>query len=140
MGGVGLAAIVGDQPTAAAAVAETRAELGGRRQAITLAALRYAEGVMAGTRVSSPTPSTWSARPPCNGSTAATGWTPATASSCSACSPRPVSATLDAARLLAAARRLLRYLAPGFTANRDAAAAAASEARQILGDDRFRQA
>jgi len=43
-----LAAIAGDQSTAAAAaVAETRAELGGRRQAITLAALRYAEGVMA---------------------------------------------------------------------------------------------
>jgi hypothetical protein len=42
-----LAATAGDQPTAAAAIAEARAELGGRRQAITLAALRYAEGVMA---------------------------------------------------------------------------------------------
>ena len=42
-----MAAIAGDQAAAAAAVAETRAELGGRRQAITAAALRYAEGVMA---------------------------------------------------------------------------------------------
>ena len=41
-----------------------------------------------GTGVSSPTPSAWSARPPCNGIWAGTGWTPATASSCSACSPR----------------------------------------------------
>ena len=49
----------------------------------------------------------------------------------------------DAARLLAAAdaaRRPLQYLAPGFTANRDAAAPAASQARHILGDDRFAQA
>ena len=49
----------------------------------------------------------------------------------------------DAARLLGAAdaaRRPLQYLAPGFTANRDAAARAASQARHILGDDRFAQA
>jgi DNA-binding CsgD family transcriptional regulator len=49
----------------------------------------------------------------------------------------------DAARLLAAAaaaRRPLQYLAPGFTANRAAAARAASQARRILGDDRFTQA
>jgi DNA-binding CsgD family transcriptional regulator len=49
----------------------------------------------------------------------------------------------DAARLLAAAaaaRRPLRYLAPGFTANRDAAAVAVSQARHILGDDHFSQA
>ena len=49
----------------------------------------------------------------------------------------------DAARLLAAAdaaRRPLQYLAPGFTANRDAAAHAASHARNILGEDRFTQA
>jgi hypothetical protein len=42
-----LAAAAGDQPTAAAAVGEARATLGGRRQAITAATLRYAEGVMA---------------------------------------------------------------------------------------------
>jgi len=42
-----LAAIAGDQATAADAVAEARTELGGRRQAITAAALRYAEGIMA---------------------------------------------------------------------------------------------
>ena len=49
----------------------------------------------------------------------------------------------DAARLLAAAdaaRRPLRYLAPGFTANRAAAARAVSQAREALGDDRFTQA
>ena len=49
----------------------------------------------------------------------------------------------DAARLLAAAdaaRRPLQYLAPGFTANRAAAARAVSQARQALGDDRFTQA
>ena len=48
----------------------------------------------------------------------------------------------DATRLLAAAdaaRRPLQYLAPGFTANRDAAASAASQARHTLGDDRFTQ-
>ena len=49
----------------------------------------------------------------------------------------------DAARLLAAAdaaRRPLQYLAPGFAANRSAAARAASQARHFLGDDRFTQA
>src|SRR5271165_5937911 len=49
----------------------------------------------------------------------------------------------DAARLLAAAdaaRRPLQYLAPGFTANRGAAARAARQARHILGEDRFTQA
>jgi DNA-binding CsgD family transcriptional regulator len=49
----------------------------------------------------------------------------------------------DAARLLAAAaaaRPPLQYLAPGFTANRGAAARAASQARRILGDDHFTQA
>ena len=46
-----------------------------------------------GTGRARPTPSTWPARPPCSGTGAVTGWTPATASSCSACSPRPASAT-----------------------------------------------
>ncbi len=49
----------------------------------------------------------------------------------------------DATRLLAAAeaaRRPLLYLAPGFTANRRAAARAATQARDILGEDRFTQA
>ena len=49
----------------------------------------------------------------------------------------------DAARLLAAAetaRGPLRYLTPGFTANRAAAARAASQARHALGEDRFTQA
>ena len=42
-----MAAIAGDEATAAAAVGEARAALGGRRQAITAAALRYAEGITA---------------------------------------------------------------------------------------------
>ena len=49
----------------------------------------------------------------------------------------------DAARLLAAAdaaRQLLQYLAPGFTADRAAAAAAASQARHVIGEDRFTHA
>jgi DNA-binding CsgD family transcriptional regulator len=49
----------------------------------------------------------------------------------------------DAARLLAAAgaaRRPLQYLAPGFTANRDAAALAASQAQNVLGDNLFTRA
>jgi DNA-binding CsgD family transcriptional regulator len=49
----------------------------------------------------------------------------------------------DAARLLAAAdaaRRPLRYLAPGFTANRAAAARATSQSMHALGDDRFTEA
>jgi len=49
----------------------------------------------------------------------------------------------DAARLLAAAdaaRCRLQYLAPGFTAARDAAARAAAQARHALGDDGFAQA
>ena len=49
----------------------------------------------------------------------------------------------DAARLLAAAdaaRRPLRYLAPGFTANRGAAARAISQSRHALGEDPFTQA
>jgi DNA-binding CsgD family transcriptional regulator len=47
-----------------------------------------------------------------------------------------------AARLLAAAdaaRQPLLYLAPGFTADRSAAARAASHARDVLGEDRFTQ-
>lgn len=42
-----MAAVAGDQSTAAVAVAEARAELGGRRQAITAVALRYAERILA---------------------------------------------------------------------------------------------
>jgi hypothetical protein len=42
-----LAASAGDQSTAAAVMAEAHAVLGGSRQAIVFAALRYAEGIMA---------------------------------------------------------------------------------------------
>jgi predicted ATPase/DNA-binding NarL/FixJ family response regulator len=138
-----LAAIAGDQPTAAAAIAEARAELGGRRQAITAAALGYAEGVMAWHR----------------GELAAAEHLVREATvqwhlcgdRMDACDGIELLGVLaaarerytDAARLLAAAdaaRRPLQYLAAGFTANRGAAARAASQARDALGEDRFTQA
>jgi predicted ATPase/DNA-binding CsgD family transcriptional regulator len=138
-----MAAIAGDESTAAAAVGEARAELGGRRQAITAAALRYAEGIMAWHR----------------GELAdaehlvreATVQWHRCADRMDACDGIELLGVLaaarerftDAARLLAAAdaaRQPLLYLAPGFTANRDAAARAVSQARHILGEDRFSQA
>jgi predicted ATPase/DNA-binding CsgD family transcriptional regulator len=138
-----MAAIADDEATAAAAVAETRAELGGRRQAITLAALRYAEGVLAWHR----------------GELAAAEHLARDATvhwhrgcdrmgACDGIEFLGVLAAArerfaDAARLLAAAdaaRQPLRYLAPGFTANRQAAARAASQASHALGDNPFTQA
>jgi DNA-binding CsgD family transcriptional regulator len=138
-----MAAIAGDQSTAAAAVGEARAALGGRRQALTAAALGYAEGVMAWHR-GELTDAEHLVRE------ATVQW-----HRCSdrmdACDGIELLGVLaaarerftDAARLLAAAdaaRRPLQYLAPGFTANRGAAARAASQARHTLGDDRFTQA
>ena len=138
-----VAAIAGDEATAAAAVGEARAELGGRRQAITAAALGYAEGVMAWHR----------------GELAAAEHLVREATMqwhrgsdrMDACDGIELLGVLaaarerfpDAARLLAAAdaaRQPLQYLAPGFTANRGAAARAASQARHALGEDRFTQA
>jgi len=138
-----MAAIAGDESTAAAAVAEARAVLGGRRQAITLAALGYAEGVMAWHR----------------GELAAAEHLVREATvqwhrccdRMGACDGIELLGVLaaarerfaDAARLLAAAevaRPPLRYLAPGFTADRAAAARAASQARHVLGEDRFTHA
>ena len=138
-----MAAIAGDESTAAAAVDEARAALGGRRQAITAAALRYAEGVMAWHR----------------GELAGAEHLVREATvqwhrccdrieSCDGIELLGVLAAArerfsDATRLLAAAdaaRRPLRYLAPGFTANRSAAAGAVSQARDVLGEDRFTQA
>ena len=138
-----MAAIAGDQATAAAAVGEARTELGGRRQAITTAALRYAEGIMAWHR----------------GELAAAEHLVREATvqwhqgsdRMAACDGIELLGVLaaarerhaDAARLLAAAdaaRRPLQYLAPGFTANPQAAARAASQARHALGDDGFAQA
>ena len=129
-----LAAIAGDQSTAAAAVGEARAELGGRRQAITAAALRYAEGVMA-----------WHRGELADAEHLVREATVQWHRCCDrmdACDGIELLGVLaaarerypDAARLLAAAaaaRRPLRYLAPGFTANRDAAARAASQARDV---------
>ncbi len=138
-----MAAIAGDQSTAAAAVDEARAELGGRRQAITLAALRYAEGVLA-----------WQGGELADAEhlvrEATMQWHRG-GDRMDACDGIELLGVLaaarerypDAARLLAAAdatRRPLGYLAPGFTANRQAAARATSQARHALGDDRFTQA
>jgi len=138
-----LAAIAGDQPRAAAAIAEARAELGERRQAITAAALRFAEGVLAWHR----------------GELAAAEHLVREATvqwhrcgdRMDACDGIELLGVLAAARerfpaavrLLAAAgpaRRRLGYLAPGYTANRGAAAGATSQARDALGGDRFTQA
>ena len=111
-----------------------RAELGGRHQAITGAALRYAEGVMAWHR-GELAGAEHLARE------ATVQW--------HRCGDR--MAASDGIELLGvlaaarerfpdAARRPLRYLAPGFTANRATAARAVSQARHVLGDDRFTQA
>ena len=137
-----MAAIAGNE-AAAAAVGEARAALGGRRQAIPLAAVGYAEGVMAWHR----------------GELAAAEHLVREATvqwhrgsdRMDACDGIELLGVLaaarerfsDAARLLAAAdaaRQPLRYLAPGFTASRAAAARAATQARHALGEDRFTQA
>jgi predicted ATPase/DNA-binding CsgD family transcriptional regulator len=138
-----LAASAGDQPTAAAAVGEARAELGGRRQAITVAALRYAEGVLAwhrgeladAERLAREAIAQWHRG--CDRMAASDG-IELLGVLAAARERFP-----DAARLLAAAaaaRPPLQYLAPGYTANRGAAARAASEARHALGEDRFTRA
>ena len=138
-----MAAIAGDESMAVAAVGQARAALGGRRQAITAAALGYAEGVMA-----------WHRGELADAEHLVREATVQWHRGCDrmdACDGIELLGVLaaarerfsDAARLLAAAdaaRRPLLYLAPGFTANRDAAARAASQARHTLGDDRFTQA
>jgi hypothetical protein len=138
-----MAAIAADESTAAAAVAETRTELGARRQAITAAALRYAEGVMAWHRGELA-----AAEHLVREATAAWHHGGDRMGACDGIELLGVLAAArerfsDAARLLAAAeaaRPPLLYLTPGFTANRDAAARATDEARHILGDERFTQA
>ena len=175
-----MAAIAGDQSTAAAAVGEARAELGGRRQAITLAALGYAEGVIAWHRgelaaaehLAREATVQWhrggDRMDACDGiellgvlaavrerfaaaehlAREATVQWHRGGDRMDACDGIELLGVLaavrerfaDAARLLGAAdaaRRPLQYLAPGFTANRQAAARATSQARHALGDDRF---
>ena len=138
-----MAAIAGDEATAAAAAGEARAELGGRRQAITAAALGYAEGIMA-----------WHRGELADAEHLVREATAAWHRGCDrmdACDGIELLGVLaaarervpDAARLLAAAeaaRRPLQYLAPGFTADRSAAARAISQTRDALGEDRFIQA
>jgi predicted ATPase/class 3 adenylate cyclase/DNA-binding NarL/FixJ family response regulator len=137
-----MAAIAGNEAAAATAVAEARAALGERHQAIIGAALSYAEGVMA-----------WHRGELANAEhlvrEATVKWHGG-GDRMDASDGIELLGVLaaarerypDAARLLAAAdaaRRPLRYLAPGFTAARGAAADAASQARHALGDDRFTQ-
>jgi predicted ATPase/DNA-binding CsgD family transcriptional regulator len=138
-----IAATSGDESTAAAAVEEAAAEIGGRRQAITLAALRYAEGIMAWHRGEL-------AEAEHLVREATVQWHRCSnrIDTCDGIELLGVLAAArerfsDAARLLAAAdatRRPLQYLTPGFTANRQAAARATSQARHTLGDDHFTQA
>ena len=138
-----MAAIAGDKAAAAAAVAEARAALGGRIQAITAAALRYAEGVMAGHRGELA-----DAEHLVREATVQWHRCHDRMDACDGIELLGVLAAArerfpDAVRLLAAAdaaRQPLLYLAPGFTANRDAAAGAASQARDVLGEERFTQA
>ncbi len=114
-----------------------------RRQAITAAALRYAEGVMAWHRGELA-----DAERLVREATVQWHLGRDRMDACDGIELLGVLAAVrerfpDAARLLAAAdaaRRPLRYLAPGFTANRAAAARAASQARHALGADRFTQA
>ena len=138
-----VAAAAGDRSTAAAAVAEARAELGGRRQAITAAALRYAEGILAWHRGELP-----GAEREVREATVQWHRGSDRMGACDGIELLGVLAAArerypDAARLLSAAdaaRRPLQYLAPGFTANRAAAARALSDARHALGDDHVTQA
>ena len=137
-----MAAIAGDQSTAAAAVNEARGELGDRCQAITLAALGYAQGVLAWHRGELA-----DAERMVREATVQWHWCGDQMGACDGIELLGVLAAArerfpDAARLLAAAeaaRPPLWYLAPGFTANRGTAARAASQARHALGEDRFTQ-
>ena len=138
-----MGAIAGNESTAAAAVAEARAELGDRRQEITAAALNYAESVMAWHRGELADAERLARE-------ATVQWHRGR-DRMDACDGIELLGVLaaarerypDAARLLAAAdaaRQPLQYLAPGFTANRGAADRAISQARHAVGDDRFTQA
>jgi DNA-binding CsgD family transcriptional regulator len=117
--------------------------LGGRQQAITAAALGYAEGIMAwhrgelgdAERLVREATMQWHR---CGDLMDALDGIELLGALAAA---RKRSA--DAARLLAAAdaaRPPLLYLTPGFTADRGAAQQAVSEARHTLGEDRFTQA
>jgi len=138
-----LAAVSGDESAATAAIAETRAMLGDRHQRITLATLGYAEAVLAWHR-GELADAEHLAR------TAIVSW-----HECrdliDACDGLELLGVLaaarerpaDAARLLAAAaqaRPPLGYLAPGFAADRRAAARAAGDVRRALGEQEFARA
>jgi predicted ATPase/DNA-binding CsgD family transcriptional regulator len=138
-----LAAISGDEPAAAAVIAEARAALSGRHEAITQATLSYAEGIMAwhrgelaeAERLIRTATLQWhhcSDRMDASDGIELLGVL--------ACTRERYG---DAARLLAAAdaaRPPLLYLTPGFAADRRAATRAASHARHTLGEDAFAQA
>jgi DNA-binding CsgD family transcriptional regulator len=136
-------AVAGDEPAAAAAIAETRAMLGRRHQAITLATLGYAEAVLAWHRgelaeaehLARAAVQQW--HQCCDRIDACDGVE--LLGVLAAARERPA----DAARLLAAAaetRPGLGYLTPGFTAGRRAAARAAGDVREALGAEEFARA
>ena len=137
-----VAAIAGDSSAAAAAIGEARSALSGRRQAITDATLTYAEGVMAWRRGELA-----SAEHQIRAATLQWHHCCDRMDACDGIELLGVLAAArerfaDAARLLAAAdasRRPLRYLTPGFTADRGAAHRAGSHARLTLGEDCFTQ-
>ena len=138
-----VSASAGDQTAAAASIAETRAVLGGRQQAITLATLGYAEAILAWHRgqlaeaeqLARETVLDWHR---CGDRMAASDGIELLGV-LAAARERPA----DAARLLAAAqaaRERLGYLTPGFTAGRGAAERAAGQARGLLGEAEFGRA
>ena len=137
-----VAAAGGDQSTATAAIGEARAELGARSQPITVAALGYAEGLLAWHRGELA-----DAEHLVREATVRWHQCGDLMDACDGIELLGVLAAArerftDAVRLLAAAdmaRRPLQYVAPGFTANRDAAARAIAQAREAHGEDRWTQ-
>jgi predicted ATPase/DNA-binding CsgD family transcriptional regulator len=135
-----MAAIVGDDGTATTVVDEARAALDGRQQAMSEATLRCADGVLAWHRGEFA-----AAEQMVREATVAWHQCSDRMAACDGTELLGVLAAArerfsDAARMLAAAeaaRVPLQYLAPGYTADRVAAARAASEARRAMGDDDF---
>jgi predicted ATPase/DNA-binding CsgD family transcriptional regulator len=136
-------AVAGDESAATVAVAETRALLHGRHQAITQATLGYAEAVLAWHR-GELADAEHLARAAIRQWHQCHDWIDACdglelLGVLAAARERPA----DAARLLAAAaaaRPGLGYLTPGFTADRRAAAQAVGDVRRVLGEDEFARA
>jgi DNA-binding CsgD family transcriptional regulator len=138
-----MTAVAGDESAAVGVIAETRALLGGRHQAITQATLRYAEAILA-----------WHGGKLADAehlARAATRQWHQCRDLIDACDGLELLGMLaaarerpaDAARLLAAAAKArpgLGYLTPGFPADRQAAAQAAADAGRAVGGEEFARA